>query len=67
MKLALDTSVLVHAQGVNGATKQSEAMDLISRLPATDVYLPVQALGELFQVLVRKSGRIPTQARSAMA
>jgi predicted nucleic acid-binding protein len=55
MKLAFDTNILVYAEGVNGAKRQTEAIDLIARLTATEVVLPVPTLGELFQVPVRKS------------
>jgi predicted nucleic acid-binding protein len=66
MKLALDTNILVYAEGVNGAKRQTEAIDVIARLPATEVVLPVQALGELFQVLVRKSKWSVAKARLAV-
>ena len=66
MKVALDTNVLAYAEGVNGAAMKRAALDLVSRLPQTSVVLPVQVLGELFQVLVRKGGRTPADARSAM-
>lgn len=66
MKLALDTNILVYAEGVNGAKRQTEAIGLIARLPATEVVLPVQTLGELFQVLVRKSKWTATKARLAV-
>lgn len=66
MKVALDTNVSAYAEGVNGAAMKRAALDLVSRLPQTSVVLPVQVLGELFQVLVRKAGRTPADARSAM-
>ncbi len=54
MRLALDTNVLAYAEGINGATMQSSALDVISRLPAHESFLPVQVLGELFNLLIRK-------------
>lgn len=65
MKAALDTNVLVYAEGVHGAPKKRAAWDLIEKLPE-DAVIPVQALGELFQVLVRKVGRTPADARTAV-
>jgi predicted nucleic acid-binding protein len=63
LKVALDTNVLVYAEGVNGAARKREALDLIERLPAADVAVPVQTLGELFHVLTRKGGRSAAAAR----
>jgi predicted nucleic acid-binding protein len=62
----LDTNVLAYAEGVNGAARRIDALDLIQRLPAGAALLPVQALGELFQLLVRKANRTPAQARAAI-
>jgi predicted nucleic acid-binding protein len=42
------------------------ALDLVGGLPQGSVILPVQTLGELFQVLVRKAGRSRSGARSAI-
>jgi predicted nucleic acid-binding protein len=66
MRLALDTNVLAYAEGVNGAPGKKAALDLIARLPEDSTFLPVQVLGELFHVLVRKAGRSPERARAAI-
>ncbi len=66
MRVALDTNVLAYAEGVNGAARKVNALELIQRLPAGSALLPVQSLGELFQLLVRKANRTPAQARSAI-
>jgi predicted nucleic acid-binding protein len=66
VRVALDTNVLAYAEGVNGAARRVDALDLIQRLPAGAALLPVQALGELFQLLVRKANRAPAQARAAI-
>lgn len=67
MKAALDTNVLAYAEGVNGDARRDVAVDLLGRLPeAADVVLPVQVLGELFNVLVRKGGRSRDAARAAL-
>ncbi len=66
MKAALDTNVLAYAEGINNdAAKRKAAWDLIEKLPH-DAIIPVQALGELFQVLVRKANHTPAAARSAV-
>jgi len=64
VRIALDTNILAYAEGVNGAEMQATALDLISRLPDTDVFLPVQALGELFNVLTRRASRARAAARA---
>lgn len=66
MKVALDTNVLAYAEGTNGVVMRDKALGLIERLPLDAVVLPVQTLGELFKVLVRKAGRRPAQARTAI-
>jgi predicted nucleic acid-binding protein len=66
VRVALDTNVLAYAEGVNGAARRVDALDLIQRLPAGAALLPVQALGELFQLLARKANRAPAQARAAI-
>ena len=66
MRIALDTNILAYAEGVNGAPMKRAALDLIEALPHNSMAIPVQALGELFQVLVRKAGRKPADARSAV-
>lgn len=66
MKIALDTNVLAYAEGANGEAMQGKALELIQRLPASAIVLPVQILGELFNVLVRKVKRQPARARTAL-
>jgi len=66
MKVALDTNILAYAEGVNGAAMKTAALDLVRRLPQASVVLPIQTLGELFQVLIRKAGRSPVRARAAI-
>jgi predicted nucleic acid-binding protein len=66
MKVALDTNVLSYTEGTNGAAMRDKALELVQRLPQGAVVLPVQTLGELFNVLVRKAKRRPTRARAAV-
>jgi predicted nucleic acid-binding protein len=66
MRIAFDTNVLAYAEGVNGAERKAQALALIERLPIGSVFLPVQTLGELFQLLVRKLKHTPAQARTAV-
>lgn len=66
MRVALDTNVLAYAEGVNGLAMKNVALDLVGRLPQDSVVLPVQAVGELFQVLVRKASRSAVIAHAAI-
>src|ERR1019366_4125911 len=66
MRIALDTNVLAYAEGANGAIRRDQTLKLIQRLPPEGVVLPAQALGELFNVLVRKAKRRPVRAREAV-
>ena len=66
MRVALDTNILAYAEGVNGAPMKKAALELVQRLPEGTTLLPVQTLGELFNLLVRKAGRPPARARKAI-
>jgi len=66
VRVALDTNFLAYAEGVNGTDKQGTALDLLRRLPQDLIVIPVQVLGELFNVLVGKAGRSRSDARSAL-
>ena len=66
MTAAFDTNVLAYAEGTNGAAMKKRALHLLTRLPPDSVVIPVQALGELFNVLVRKAGRPPAEARASV-
>ncbi len=66
MRLALDSNVLVYAEGVNGPARQAEADDLIDMLANHDIIIPVQVLGEVFNVLVRKAAWERTAAVNAV-
>ena len=66
MRVALDTNILVYAEGVNGADMEVAATDLVERLPDEATIVPAQALGELYNVLVRKAQRPPIMAHRAL-
>jgi predicted nucleic acid-binding protein len=66
VRVALDTNILAYAEGVNGAAMKRLALELIQKLPEGAALLPVQALGELFNLLVRKAGRTRAKARTAI-
>jgi predicted nucleic acid-binding protein len=66
VRIALDTNVLAYAEGINGAEQRLASLALIRRLPQEAVVVPVQVLGELFNVLVRKGGKSRSDARDAL-
>lgn len=66
MRIAFDTNVLAYAEGINGAERRDVALDIIRRLRQEAAIVPVQVLGELFNVLVRKGGRSRSDARDAL-
>ncbi len=67
MKAALDTNILAYAEGANEGARQVEATALLRQIPPPDKVIPVQALGELYNVLVRKSGWSADRARAAIS
>lgn len=65
MRVALDTNVLIYAEGLNDEPRRDRALEVLARLPTNGVLIPVQVLGELHRLLVRKGGRTPGQAALA--
>lgn len=70
MRVALDTNLLVYAEGLaflpEDSTKPDRIRALLDTLPPEDVILPVQVLGELYRVLVGKAKWAPSEARTAI-
>ena len=66
MKIALDTNILAYGEGVNDAEKRDAVLELLDDLPQGSTVVPIQVLGELFNVLVRKAGRPRAEARDAL-
>ena len=66
MRVALDTNILVYAEGLNGPDRQQEATALLDSLLRADLVIPVQVLGELLHVLARKTRRSRAAVRDAM-
>lgn len=64
MRIALDTNILVYAEGVNGTLRAHTTVEVIKKLPESNTFLPVQVLGELFRVLIGKSALPPPEARA---
>jgi predicted nucleic acid-binding protein len=66
MRVALDTNILVYAEGVNGAERSQRARAVLVELAGDEIVVPVQALGELFAVLTRKAHWTAAAARAAV-
>ena len=66
MHYALDTNILAYAEGVDDPERQVKAWAFLDTLKPGDVAIPVQALGELFNVLTRKAKWPAAQARAAV-
>ena len=59
-------STLAYAEGVDSADKRGAALELVRNLSQEATVIPVQVLGELFDVLVRKAGKSRADAREAL-
>ena len=66
MLVALDTNVLVYAEGINGTSRQDGAQALIAKLAPESTLLPLQVLEELFNVLIVKGKQSRAAARDAV-
>ncbi|MDP2371716.1 PIN domain-containing protein [Rhodoferax sp.] len=66
MRVALDTNILVYAEGLGDDVRCSAALQLVGQLPVASVVLPAQTLGELTRVLTGKARRSPSAAREAV-
>ncbi|MBN8726377.1 MAG: PIN domain-containing protein [Xanthomonadales bacterium] len=66
MRIAVDTNVLVYAHGGNDPVRQRLALDVLDALAGHCVLVPVQVLGELFNVLTRKARWPKEQARDVV-
>lgn len=66
MRIALDTNVLTYAEGVNDAVKRDAVANLLQVFSPETVFIPVQVLGELFNVLVREAGKSRSEAGQAL-
>ena len=66
MRAALDTNLLVYAEGFGDEAPVSGTRQLLASLSDADIVVPVQCLGELFRVLTGKAGRSAPQAQEAV-
>jgi len=64
MRVALDTNILAYAEGLGDAARRDGALHLLQCLPAEQVILPAQVLGELCRIMTGKARRSPDLARA---
>ena len=64
--MAIDTNVLVYAEGEGDDARCASAQRLLARVQPTAVVLPVQVLGELHRVLTGRFRRDGRAAREAI-
>lgn len=65
-RIALDTNILAYAEAVNGEERRLKAWSLLAALEQEHVFVPVQVLGELFALLIRKANVDPAEARDSV-
>lgn len=66
MRAALDTNLLVYAEGFGDDKRVTTTRQLLDQLCEADLVIPLQCLGELFRVLTGKAGRPAPQAQEAV-
>lgn len=66
MRVALDTNLLVYAEGFGDRDWVLRSRGLLEQLAIADVVIPVQCLGELFRVLIGKAGWSAAEAQEAV-
>ena len=66
MRAALDTNLLVYAEGFGDEARVGATRQLLDQLSEADLVIPLQCLGELFRVLTGKAGRPAPQAQEAV-
>jgi predicted nucleic acid-binding protein len=52
--IAVDTNVLVYAEGIDDRTRQTRARQILSRIPREQIVISIQVIGETFNVLTRR-------------
>jgi predicted nucleic acid-binding protein len=64
--VALDTNILAYAEGVGDDVRHQASLELLRRLPSSQIVLPAQCLGELFRVLTGTAHWDAPAARAAV-
>ncbi len=56
MRVALDSNVMIYAEGSTDPARRDRAIEVIGAIAAIDLLIPVQAAGETLRWLVGKGG-----------
>jgi predicted nucleic acid-binding protein len=56
MRIALDSNVMIYAEGLSEGAKRFKALEVLDAIPALDLLIPFQAVGETLRWLVHKGG-----------
>jgi predicted nucleic acid-binding protein len=67
MRVAIDSNVLLYAEGFDDLERRTTAETVLARLGRHEIVIPVQVLGEVFNILRRKFGRAAGPAQAAVA
>jgi predicted nucleic acid-binding protein len=62
--ICIDSNILIYAEGVNDIEREKAAKLCLNALNFDNICIPVQAMGELFRVLVRKGALKKSVAQS---
>jgi predicted nucleic acid-binding protein len=57
--ISIDSNILIYSEGINDPQREALARACLASLPSTGLGIAVQALGELYRVLVRKANHPP--------
>lgn len=66
MRAALDSNLLVYAEGFGDESRVVAIRLLLDQLRDADLMVPLQCLGELYRVLTGKAGRPAREAQEAV-
>jgi predicted nucleic acid-binding protein len=56
VRVALDSNVIIYAEGLTDMQKRGRALDMVEAIPATDLLIPLQSAGETLRWLAGKGG-----------
>ncbi len=66
MKISFDTNTIVYLESGENVSKREILLSLLEELPVGNVVIPVQVLGELYNVLVKKGKWGRNEARDTI-
>lgn len=66
MRAAIDTNVLVYAEGIGAQERIYQTRSLLAEAAGADLVIPTQCLTELFRVLIKKGKWNASAARDAV-